>query len=70
MTELFDIFLASVRDGFVQVSAFVAVTVLAFSYLQYRTDGRLVRRLEENRRAAHSSVPSWGSRRDAAAPSS
>ena len=51
MTELFDIFLASVRDGFVQVSAFVAVTVLAFSYLQYRTDGRLVRRLEENRRA-------------------
>ncbi|RDI70863.1 putative manganese transporter [Halopelagius longus] len=51
MAELFDIFAASVRDGFVQVSAFVAVTVLLFSYVQYRTDGRLVRRLEENRRA-------------------
>ncbi|SFG03698.1 Putative, 10TM heavy-metal exporter [Halopelagius inordinatus] len=51
MSELLDIFLASVRDGFVQVSAFVAVTVLVFSYVQYRTDGRLVRRLEENRRA-------------------
>jgi hypothetical protein len=51
MSELVDIFLSSVRDGFVQVSAFVAVTVLLFSYAQYRTDGRLVRRLEENRRA-------------------
>ncbi|MFC6826017.1 putative manganese transporter [Halopelagius fulvigenes] len=51
MAELFDLFAASVRDGFVQVSAFVAVTVLLFSYVQYRTDGRLVRRLEENRRA-------------------
>ncbi|MFC6726750.1 putative manganese transporter, partial [Halobium palmae] len=51
MSELLDIFLASLRDGFVQVSAFVAVTVLLFSYVQYRTDGRLVRRLEENRRA-------------------
>ncbi|WP_224447132.1 putative manganese transporter [Haloprofundus salilacus] len=44
--ELFDIFLGSIRDGFVQVSAFVAVTVLLFSYVQYRTDGRLVERLE------------------------
>ncbi|SFR44851.1 putative manganese transporter [Halogeometricum limi] len=51
MSELFDIFLGSVRDGFVQVSAFVAVTVLLFSYVQYRTDGRLVKKLEENRRA-------------------
>ncbi|MFC4360118.1 putative manganese transporter [Halobium salinum] len=51
MSELLDIFLASVRDGFVQVSAFVAVTVLLFSYVQYKTDGRLIRRLEENRRA-------------------
>ncbi|WP_224269531.1 putative manganese transporter [Haloprofundus salinisoli] len=44
--ELLDIFLASVRDGFVQVSAFVAVTVLAFSYVQYRTNGQLIARLE------------------------
>jgi hypothetical protein len=51
VSDLLDVFVFSVRDGFVQVSAFVAVTVLAFSYLQYRTDGRLVRRLEENRRA-------------------
>ena len=50
MTELFDVFAASVRDGFVQVSAFVAVTVLAFSYLQYRTDGRLVREVGRRER--------------------
>ena len=47
--ELVDIFVASVRDGYVQVSAFVAVTVLAFSYVQYRTKGALVERLEANR---------------------
>lgn len=51
MSELLEIFFASVRDGFVQVSAFVAVTVLLFGYVQYRTGGTLVRRLEENRRA-------------------
>ncbi|SFL10136.1 Putative, 10TM heavy-metal exporter [Halogranum rubrum] len=51
MSELVDIFVTSVRDGFVQVSAFVAVTVLLFSYVQYKTDGALVRRLEQNRRA-------------------
>ncbi|RJX42770.1 hypothetical protein DM826_08740 [Halonotius aquaticus] len=48
--EILDIFLASVRDGYVQVSAFVAVTVLAFSYVQYRTKGALTDRLESNRR--------------------
>lgn len=51
MSEVVDILFGSVRDGFVQVSAFVAVTVLLFSYIQYRTDGRLVEKLEENRRA-------------------
>jgi hypothetical protein len=50
-SALFEILLGSVRDGFVQVSAFVAVTVLLFSYVQYRTGGRLIRRLESNRRA-------------------
>lgn len=48
--ELVEIFLGSVRDGYVQVSAFVAVTVLLFSYVQYRTRGVLVERLESNRR--------------------
>ncbi|MGM0592563.1 MAG: putative manganese transporter [Halobacteriota archaeon] len=48
--ELVDVFLASVRDGYVQVSAFVAVTVLGFSYVQYRSRGALVERLESNRR--------------------
>ncbi|MFC7154802.1 putative manganese transporter [Halomarina halobia] len=46
-----DIFVASVRDGFVQVSAFVAVTVLLFSYVQYKTDGRLIQKLREHERA-------------------
>ncbi|MEE6208901.1 putative manganese transporter [Salarchaeum sp. III] len=45
-----DAFVFSVRDGFVQVSAFVAVTVLLFSYVQYRTGGRLVTYLTENER--------------------
>ncbi len=40
----------SVRDGFVQVSAFVAVTVLLFSYVQYRTGGRIVAYLEAHER--------------------
>ncbi|MFC6835784.1 putative manganese transporter [Halomarina ordinaria] len=51
LDELLEIFVFSVRDGFVQVSAFVAVTVLLFSYVQYRTDGRLVRELREHERA-------------------
>jgi hypothetical protein len=51
MSELLDIFVASVRDGYVQVSAFVAITVLLFSYVQYKTDGRLVQQLSERKRA-------------------
>ncbi|MFQ3320657.1 MAG: hypothetical protein ACI80F_002743 [Natronomonas sp.] len=48
--EALDIFVVSLRDGFVQVSAFVAVTVLLFSYLQYRTGGRMIEFLENNER--------------------
>ncbi len=48
--EALDIFVFSVRDGFVQVSAFVAITVLVFSYVQYRTGGRIVTYLENNER--------------------
>jgi hypothetical protein len=51
LPELGELFVSLVRDGFVQVSAFVAVTVLLFSYVQYRTDGRLIRALEERERA-------------------
>ncbi|MDZ7731237.1 MAG: putative manganese transporter [Natrialbaceae archaeon] len=47
--ELTEIFVASVRDGYVQVSAFVAITVLLFSYIQYRTRGVLLKKLEANR---------------------
>ncbi len=50
MNELLEVFLASVRDGYVQVSAFVAVTVLLFGLVQYRTNGALVERLSENKR--------------------
>jgi hypothetical protein len=49
MQEIFDIFIYSYRDGFVQVSAFVAFTVLLFSFIQYKTGGKLVRFLENNR---------------------
>jgi len=48
--EALDIFVFSVRDGFVQVSAFVAITVLVFSYVQYRTGGRIVTYLENHER--------------------
>ncbi|MFC7197933.1 putative manganese transporter [Halospeciosus flavus] len=44
-----EVFVTSVRDGYVQVSAFVAVTVLLFSYVQYRTDGRFVAALSARR---------------------
>lgn len=50
MNEIVEIFVLSVRDGFVQVSAFVAVTVLLFSYIQYRTHGKLMARLRARRR--------------------
>ena len=32
--DALDVLIVSLRDGFVQVSAFVAVTVLLFSYLR------------------------------------
>ncbi len=46
--EALSIFAFSVRDGFVQVSAFVAITVLLFSYLQYQTGGRATDFLERH----------------------
>jgi hypothetical protein len=49
LSDALDILLVSVRDGFVQVSAFVAATVLLFSYIQYRTRGRIVAFLENHK---------------------
>ncbi len=50
VNELLDILLVSIRDGYIQVSAFVALTVLAFSYVQYRSKGRLIAGLESHQR--------------------
>jgi len=50
LQEALDILILSLRDGFVQVSAFVAVTVLLFSYLRYRTGGRIVTFLKNHKR--------------------
>ncbi|MFB6257621.1 MAG: putative manganese transporter [Flavobacteriales bacterium] len=50
LQEGLDILFFSLRDGFVQVSAFVAITVLLFSYLQYRTGGRAVDHLRNNKK--------------------
>ena len=50
LQNVLDILIVSLRDGFVQVSAFVAVTVLLFSYLQYRTSGRIVTFLKNHKR--------------------
>ncbi|MGQ3412972.1 putative manganese transporter [Natrinema sp. LN54] len=50
MNELLTVLLESLRDGYVQVSAFVAVTVLAFGLLQYWTDGAVIAAIEDNER--------------------
>ncbi|SEW27784.1 putative manganese transporter [Natrinema salifodinae] len=50
MNELLTVLLESLRDGYVQVSAFVAVTVLAFGLVQYRTDGAALAAVEDNER--------------------
>jgi hypothetical protein len=50
LQDAVDILIVSVRDGFVQVSAFVAVTVLLFSYLRYRTGDRIVTFLKNHKR--------------------
>ncbi|WP_126664130.1 putative manganese transporter [Haloterrigena salifodinae] len=50
MNELLTVLLESLRDGYVQVSAFVAVTVLAFGLIQYRTDGAALAAIEDNER--------------------
>ncbi|MFC6766924.1 putative manganese transporter, partial [Natrinema soli] len=50
MNELLEVLLVSLRDGYVQVSAFVAVTVLAFGLLQYATDGAVIGAIEGNER--------------------
>jgi hypothetical protein len=50
LSDALNILAVSIRDGFVQVSAFVAVTVLLFSYIQYRTSGRIVAFLENHKR--------------------
>ena len=42
MNDLLAVLLESLRDGYVQVSAFVAVTVLVFGLAQYRTDGAVL----------------------------
>ena len=49
--ELVNILVGSWREGFVQVSCFVGATILLFSLVQYRFDGKLTRLLEENERA-------------------
>ena len=49
--EVLNIFIGSWREGFVQVSGFVGATILLFSLIQYRFDGRLTEWLEENERA-------------------
>ncbi|WP_439028009.1 putative manganese transporter [Haloarchaeobius sp. DT45] len=50
MNEVVDVTLGSLRDGYVQVSAFVAITVLLFGLVQYRTGGALLTKIEENER--------------------
>jgi hypothetical protein len=49
--EVLNILVGSWREAFVQVSGFVAVTVLVFSLVQYKFDGRLTALLKEHERA-------------------
>jgi len=48
MNELLNILVVSVRDGYIQVSVFVAITVLIFSYIQYKTHGALLDGLHDH----------------------
>lgn len=50
MNEVLTVLLESLRDGYVQVSAFVAVTVLAFGLVQYWTGGAVIAAIEDNER--------------------
>ncbi|OYR53292.1 hypothetical protein DJ73_07955 [Halorubrum sp. Ea1] len=51
LREVLNIFIGAWREGFVQVSGFVGATILLFSLVQYRFDGRITSWLEENERA-------------------
>ncbi|MFC6737622.1 putative manganese transporter, partial [Halolamina salina] len=49
--EALEVLIGSWREGFVQVSGFVGATVLLFSLVQYRFDGKLTELLQEHERA-------------------
>jgi hypothetical protein len=49
--DVLNILIGSWREGFVQVSGFVGATILLFSLVQYRFDGKITRWLEANERA-------------------
>jgi hypothetical protein len=51
LQEILNILIGSWREGFVQVSGFVGATILLFSLVQYRFDGRITEWLEANERA-------------------
>jgi len=51
LQEALDVLIGSWREGFVQVSGFVGATILLFSLVQYKFDGRITRWLEENEHA-------------------
>jgi hypothetical protein len=51
LQEVLTILIGSWREGFVQVSGFVGATILLFSLVQYRFDGKLTEWLQENERA-------------------
>ena len=51
LREVLNILIGAWREGFVQVSGFVGATILLFSLVQYRFDGRITTWLEENERA-------------------
>jgi hypothetical protein len=51
LQEVLNVLVGSWREGFVQVSGFVGATILLFSLVQYRFDGRITEWLEENERA-------------------
>ncbi len=50
MDPRLEILLSSARDAFLQVSVFVALMVLLFSWLQYKTSGKFVSLLQKNKK--------------------
>lgn len=50
INEFLDIVYVSAADTFIAVGSFVGITLLLFGYINYKTEGRLIRAIEEKKK--------------------